>query len=392
MPSLSRMRLCIDASNVKAGGGVTHLTELLRAADPPTFGFETVFLWAPESTLQQVEDRRWLVKRWLPLMERNYLVRAWWQFRQLGAAAQADRCDLLFVVGGSFATPFRPVVAVSRNMLPFDFAEMRRFGLSKQMLRLLLLRATLSRSLRAADGVVFLTRYAHDAVLKVTGRIKGKVAIIPHGIDARFAKPPRASRPLADCSDIDPLRLLYVSTIDVYKHQWCVVEAVAQLRSQGIPLFLELIGPAYRPALRRLQSTLRRFDPHGRAVRYLGSLPYGELHASYARADIAVFASSCENMPNILLEAMASGLPIACSNRGPMPEVLGGNGVYFDPEDVAGIARALLELIRSPRLRARLASGSYDRALQYSWERCATETFAFLAQTAAGGAPGTPRS
>jgi glycosyltransferase involved in cell wall biosynthesis len=392
MPPLSRMRLCIDASNVKAGGGATHLTELLRAADPPAFGFETVFLWAPKSTLRQVEDRPWLVKRWLPLLERNYVVRAWWQFTQLGAVAQADGCDLLFVVGGSFATSFRPVVAMSRNVLPFELAELLRFGLSRQTLRLLLLRVTQSRSFRAADGVVFLTRCAHDAVLKVTGGIKGKVAIIPHGIDTRFAKPPRAPRPLANCSDAEPLRLLYVSTIDVYKHQWRVVEAVARLHSQGIPLFLELIGPAYRPALRRLHKALRRFDPHGRAARYLGPLPYSELHASYARADIVVFASSCENMPNVLLEAMASGLPIACSNRGPMPEVLGGNGVYFDPEDVAGIAQALLELIRSPCLRARLARGSYEVALQYSWGRCATETFAFLAQAAAGGSPGTPRS
>jgi len=44
---------------------------------------------------------------------------------------------------------------------------------------------------------------------------------------------------------------------------------------------------------------------------------------------------------NILVEAMASGLPIACSNRGPMPEVLGDAGVYFDPEDPHDIARAL---------------------------------------------------
>src|ERR1700733_4993398 len=173
------MRLCIDASTVKSGGGATHLTELLRVADPRSAGFETVYVWAPRSTLRQLEDRPWLVKRWLPVLERNYLLRAWWQFRHLGAHAQADQCGLLLVVGGSFATSFRPIVSMSRNMLPFEFAELRRFGISRETIRLLLLRSTQARSFKAADGVIFLTRYAHDAVLKLTGPINGKVAIIP---------------------------------------------------------------------------------------------------------------------------------------------------------------------------------------------------------------------
>ena len=65
-------------------------------------------------------------------------------------------------------------------------------------------------------------------------------------------------------------------------------------------------------------------------------------------------------MPNILLEGMESGLPIACSNRNPMPEALGDAGVYFDPEIVDDIARALRELIDSHTLRAH-----YTRAHPY---------------------------
>jgi glycosyltransferase involved in cell wall biosynthesis len=87
-------------------------------------------------------------------------------------------------------------------------------------------------------------------------------------------------------------------------------------------------------------------------------------------------------MPNILLEEMASGLPIACSNRGPMPEVLGDAGVYFDPEDPNDIARALRELIESPVLRTKLARASFGRVQRYSWRRCADETFSFLASVA----------
>ena len=96
-----------------------------------------------------------------------------------------------------------------------------------------------------------------------------------------------------------------------------------------------------------------------------------------------MFASSCENMPIILLEGMASGLPIACSHRGPMPEVLCGAGVYFDPENADEIAATLRQLIDDPELRRRCAEGAFAKAqAYYSWERCARETFTFLRQIA----------
>ena len=96
----------------------------------------------------------------------------------------------------------------------------------------------------------------------------------------------------------------------MYKHQWHVAEAVANLRRAGVPVVLEdLLGPAYPAALRRLQKALKRVDPHGDCITYHGPKSYSGLHTWYHQADAFVFASSCENMPNILLEAMAAGLP-----------------------------------------------------------------------------------
>jgi glycosyltransferase involved in cell wall biosynthesis len=92
-----------------------------------------------------------------------------------------------------------------------------------------------------------------------------------------------------------------------------------------------------------------------------------------------VFASSCENLPNILLEAMASGLPIACSNRLPMPEVLGPAGVYFDPLRPRQIEDALRQLFHDAQLRRHLAVAAFERAGQFSWSDCARDTFRFLA-------------
>ncbi|MGA2228428.1 MAG: glycosyltransferase, partial [Syntrophobacteraceae bacterium] len=104
--------------------------------------------------------------------------------------------------------------------------------------------------------------------------------------------------------------------------------------------------------------------------------------AVYLQADLFVYASSCENMPNILIEAMASSLPIACSNRGPMPEVLGDAGLYFDPESPEQIAGAIRELMTGHEKRSECAARAYEYAKQYSWERCARDTFAFIAGVA----------
>jgi glycosyltransferase involved in cell wall biosynthesis len=374
------MILGIDASNISAGGGVTHLTELLRAANPAAFGFDRVMIWASQATLARLEERPWLTKITDPLLETHYLRRAWWQRNRLGELAKAQGCNLLFIPGGSFATDFRPVVTMSQNLLPFEWRELTRYGWSTVTLKLALLRSLQSRSFRRADGTIFLTRYAQDTVLKITGPLPCLTAIIPHGIDSRFLQPPRAQRPLAVCSDQQPFRLIYVSTITTYKHQWHVAEAVAKLRTQGLRVVLDLIGAAYPPALRRLQHTLQDVDSSGRGIRYWGAAPHHELNTRYAAADLGVFASSCENMPNILLEGMASGLPMASSNRGPMPEILGDAGVYFDPERADEIAGALTRLINDPVLRTHCAEGAYARVQLYSWDRCARETFAFMRQ------------
>lgn len=373
------MILGIDASNIRGGGGITHLTELLRAAEPGAHGFTRVIVWSGRATLQQIADRPWLCKAHEPLLDRALPYRSFWQRFRLSSLARQAGCDVLLVPGGSYAGNFRPAVTMSRNLLPFEWRELRRFGWSWMTIKCALLRLTQARSFRRADGLVFLTQYARKVVMRAVGRTAGHVVIIPHGIDARFFREPRPQLPIDRYGAARPLRILYVSVVDVYKHQWHVAEAVAQLRASGLPVALTLIGPAYAPALRRLRSTLDGVDPSGEFIRYAGPVSHAALDEHYAAADVCVFASSCENMPNILLEGMAAGLPIACSRRGPMPEVLGEAGVYFDPEHPAEIAGALRELIDAPQLRERLARASHAQARAYSWQTCARETLEFLA-------------
>ena len=372
----------IDATGIRSGGGLAHLVELLGAAHPERAGVARVVLWAGRTAIDAVADRPFLEKRFRPELDAGPIARALWQRRTLPGLARAAGCDVVFVPGGTSVSGFRPIVGMSQNMLPFQWEEARRYGPSRMLARLMLLRRTQGSLARRADGYVFLTRFARDRITAALGRTARDSATIAHGILDRFRAPPRPAVRIEDCGPERPFRILYVSIVDVYKHQWVLAEAVAKLGRKGLPVRLDLVGPAYPPAGRRLERALREVDPEGRWVRVVGPVPNAKLHERYAEADLVAFASSCENLPIIMLEAMASGNPIACSDRGPMPEVLGPDGHYFDPEDADSAARCIEALVRDPAARERAAADSHARALPYTWERCADETFAYLARIA----------
>lgn len=375
------MILFIDASNIRAGGGVTHLYELLRAATPASFGFEKVIIYSCKSTLSKIEDRDWLLKKHTSIMELNFIFRAFWQKFVLPKLLVSSGADILFVPGGSFSTLVKPVVTISQNLLPFMSGELIRFGVSLFTIKLLLLRLVQAASFRKADGVIFLTDFARRTVLTVSGRLSGSLKIIPHGIDSHFFCYPRQQKCANEYSRAKPFRLLYVSIIDAYKHQWNVARAVNMLRLSGLPIAIDFIGPANPKYLPRLLQEVAH-DRDGLFVRYLGAVPFDELNLYYKAADAFVFSSSCENMPNILIEGMAAGLPIACSDRGPMPEVLGDAGVYFDPESCESIALAIKRLFESDSLREVISDLAFAKANSYSWEQCANQTFRFLSDVA----------
>ena len=122
-------------------------------------------------------------------------------------------------------------------------------------------------------------------------------------------------------------------------------------------------------------------DPDQKFVTYYSEVKHSELPVRMCDADLSIFASSCENLPITLLESMATGLPIACSNRGPMPEVLGDAGVYFDPENAVSIANAIEQILSEPDFRSSIAEKAKKRSESYTWNKCADETFSFIMST-----------
>ena len=112
-------------------------------------------------------------------------------------------------------------------------------------------------------------------------------------------------------NDPQILRILYVSTVKKYKHQWTLIDAVGLLREEGIPIELHLVGGGDPQALHWMRESIQRNQSDQEFVFYHGSYPYEETLEWYRKVDMFVFPSTCENMPVILLEAMSSGLPIA---------------------------------------------------------------------------------
>jgi glycosyltransferase involved in cell wall biosynthesis len=174
---------------------------------------------------------------------------------------------------------------------------------------------------------------------------------------------------------------LYVSPILEYKHQTEVVQAIKALRDQGVNIELTLAGGGGQRAIKILSKLLAELDPQRSFVKVLDFIPNAEIAGLIAESDLFVFASSCETFGIALLEAMTIGIPIACSNRSSLPDTLKDGGEYFDPQEPTSIAQAIDRLIKDPAKRAQRAARAKVLATQYSWARCAQETWQFIVQT-----------
>ena len=376
--SMQAIRIGIDAANIRIGGGVTHLLELLSAIEPAQMQVKEVVIWGNAQTLQSLPNANWIKKINPPNLEKSLVWRVLWQIFSLSSAVKAAQCDVLFIPGGSYVGSFHPVVSMSQNLFPFEWEMIVKSGFSVRTLKFILLRWAQSFTFKRSDGVIFLTEYAKRAVLKVTGPLRAKSAVIAHGLNPRFDYQPKPQLPIEEYNQEKPYRLLYVSTIDVYKNQLELIEAVRLLREKGYPLTLTLIGPNEPTALAALQKAQLQVDPSAQWLEYLGALPYKSLNLEYQKADLGVFASRCETFGMTVLEKMSVGLPIACSNQSSMHEILGDGGLYFDPNQNKSIANTIEEYLLSPQLRDEMQKIAYLRSLQFSWDKCAKNTIDFF--------------
>ena len=367
----------IDASNLLEGGGVTHLIEILLHSEPQNNKFKKIIVWGADRTLNKVPNREWVEKRSNFFLNHNLIFRLIWRLFFIKYELKKNNCDILFSPGGSDISGFQPMVTMCRNMLPFERDQALMYGVGFKSFKFSLLKYFQSKTFFKSNGLIFLTKYASNKVINEIPSLVNKSRIIPHGISDRFFIYPRPAKLLFDSKN--RCKIIYVSKSDPYKHHINLIKAVQLINRSEYFVELILIGPRGASAI-EVESLINEADPMKSFIKNIGAISYESLNSYYRDADIAVFASSCENMPNILLESMASGLPIACSNLGPMPEILGKSASYFSPYSIDEIFSSLISLINSPKLREELALQSYILAKSYSWDICAENTFDYLDQ------------
>lgn len=379
-----KIHIGIDASNISSGGGLTHLQCLLSAVKADDHQFNKITIWTGQKTSASLPVQPWLEIKSPKWIHWPLILRTISQYLFMPQLLREAKVDLLFIPGGAipYKSPF-PLVTMSQNMLPFEPLRANLFGkFSLMRLKILLLFFAQFRTFERARGIIYLTKYAQETVRKSFLRSIAKTVIIPHGIEERFLQHPRPQRPYGEITSQKPFKIVYVSILMPYKHQIEVAYAISYLRSQGFPVEITFVGSSWGSYGKYFLKILKKIDVNSQFLHFEGHLPFQILHEIYQQFDCFLFASSCENLPNILIEAMAAGIPIACSNRGPMPEVLGEAGIYFDPEEPESISAAILNLAKSVELRKQFARSAWLRAQEYSWEKCANDTFSFIFQVA----------
>ncbi len=376
------MRLAIDASNLGLGGGTTHLKELLLRIDDRLPEISAVVVFSSMAVLDQLSDHPVVQKVTFPELNSGLTARILFQLTNYDKQLARYKCDLIFSITGDYIGSLRPVVGMSQNMLLYDRHLWKDFGQLRETIRMWLNFMKQSRCFQYSEGVIFLSKHAQMAIGKQIDLSAKRQTLIHHGISSRFRRQVQPQLPLSSYSDCAPFRLLYVSTVHSYKNQWKVVEAVAQLREKGYPLELHLAGSViFNPAGKLLEDAIRKFDPDCKFVINHKWVDYETVHELYQSADAFVFASECENMPNILLEAMSAGLPVVCSDRPPMPEFAGEHTYYFNPRYIDSIASALEKMLLHPEQRELKAALTCKASEAYDWSVTAQQTFRFLYET-----------
>jgi glycosyltransferase involved in cell wall biosynthesis len=364
------MKIVINAYSARQGGGQTYLLNLLRHLPentPPQIEvFAPKYLQLPEHPCIKRAHTLWPTE--------NPILRALWERWLLPHYLKRSHADILFCPGGLVATKVPVgcrVVTMFRNMMPFDAPTLQRMPWGLQRLRTHILRTLMLRSMRESNLTIFISAFARG-VIEALIRIPNAVTI-PHGISEsfRFQDSPL---PRPTFVGEDPY-LLYASKIESYKHHEEIVRGYAllsdELRNKYRLVFAGEAGGAFANRLRR---TIARLEL-GDRVQICGAINYQELPALYQNAEANIFASSCENCPNILLEALASGRPVLSSDVDPMPE-FGGKGIgYFSPFDPLSIATAMHRVLEEPQTANSWARAAHERSNMYDWKQTSKETW-----------------
>jgi glycosyltransferase involved in cell wall biosynthesis len=242
-------------------------------------------------------------------------------------------------------------------------------------LRGLGMRVLVPAAARRSTRILVDAASTRDDLSAELGTPADKIDVVPLGVSPPPAVPAEAAaRARAGLSlPADRPLVLSVSAKRPHKNLERLLEALAATPREHRPL---LVVPGYRT---EYETELRRRAVDlgvAEDVRWPSWVSPADLEGLYSAAACLVFPSLYEGFGLPVLEAMARGVPVACSDRSSLPEVAGDAALLFDPEDPAAIARAMTRLLSDRELRDRLGSAGRERAAAFTWERTAELTAA----------------
>lgn len=365
-------RIFINALSAKVGGGKTYISNLLSNISSEQQC--EIYIVCPDPSIIPSDKRiKYITTKFA---NHNIFFRMLWESLYLPILLLFVRANVLFVPGGMDFTFFSfgiPKVTMFRNMLPFDSKAQGALPSRRLKIKNIILKLLMSRTMKSADSVIFISNYARNVVKKLM-KINAS-QVIPHGISNHFNP---GVNPDEGLNNRKGKYILYVSRFEPYKNHLNLLKAYALLpetikQAHQLILVGEFMEPAYSDCIRYVQDNqLEDF------VIFKGKVIYEELPAIYKDASLFIFPSSCENCPNILLEAIGCGVPILASRTEPMPEFAKDAALYFDENSYEDISIKISEAFNNPILLKEMRGKSISLRENYMWEKTALKTWKYL--------------
>lgn len=240
--------------------------------------------------------------------------------------------------------------------------------------------ALLAVGARRADRLIAVSAAMREEIASWLPSTTGRIEVISNGVGLPASVPPPDVLSFTQEHRIDHRGAVAVISSNLpHKNLAAVVDALELLQEDERPtaLFAGLGTDNGELAARAKSVGVES------SVRLLGYCTRDTLEALYGAASCVVFPSLYEGFGLPVLEAMARGVPVACSNLPVLREVTGGHAVDFTPTEPSAIADAIRQLVSNPDLRYALSAAGRAQAGSLSWARAATATLACYERAAA---------
>lgn len=367
-----RLRIGIDARELQGQptGVGRYVRSLLRAWPAPEDEILLYYRGEAQTALPRSPAR--LLSRALPRRPGPGLL---WQELDLPAAAQADRLDVF--LAPAYACPLRmrtPRVTAVHDVSFFGWPQ--DFAPAEAARRRLLV----DRSFDVSARVLTISDFSRREILALRPDLDGRVEVVPLGADDDLPAPPTREDARRRLGLPGPL-LLTVGSIFNRRRLPELLRATARLAPRVLGLRLDVVGDNRTHPRLDLPRRARELGLQER-VRFSGFVDEAGLADRYAAADVAVFLSEYEGLGLPALEAAARSVPLIVSARPALGEVFAEAALLVDPQDVDGIAAAILRVLTEPSLAADMRARGRALARQHSWAATALRTRALLVEAA----------